>query len=1366
MPVIREVTLNKNNGLNDEPLSAPPSPPLEPSDLTNSFAHRDDAARTRRPHVQSHTARATKFRRAASGSVQDEYQEDCRPPLDEPPPSMTRPPMEQSWPSTRPTMVNPASPVAIHYEVSCDLSAVWGEDDPCDRRRHPNNTGLMSNTTGNRDSMDFEDYQFDVGQYDADETHGIGHAPSTSMCSTHVHNLEDDAEKKSPTRTACTPKECNDASGAAVEQSDNDVHHPGVPTSSQAERDGYHLHLHIDTSADEQDDLRNESLHPVFGSGSLYLRQVSLPPSPSTCSSASGMTTPPRRPCSLEALLREVELHLASMVMQGDDLLAQMHGQEFARWAANFQDEPLATYGRMLANAGREYVVPGFEVGIVYPPAEGQWIASVLARVRHLSLQPRGEGDAPAEDQTPEEPDDNEGDDAVSLMGGRHDLVRNTGGSRCTDRSPERTRCRSRSRPRNERQRREGPERSSRDDRAERGEHIRASRSSAAASSRHAPPDREAEEPSHRNERFTQSTRRLVPPRASRTEAEQSGLSTRQQALSFNRLTWRTLLGVEDDGPCQDIHRWVPQPLDEIQADNIAATVQDLGDAERLAMTTGFFRYLLELAHQTMQILVTGNPGDPTRQFNHEEFDEDIVLVQTEVKMVQRAREQFGEAQAALETCAGNRRYRAAWLKNMLESRYLGILEYELWHSSIQELHSMLVVLADDYDLMTCVDVQPEDKDFAETWWKKVRRCVLQIDHANPMLHGTNLVRSRSTSPDQVVVDLDTPPVGNPRAEDDAHDLQVHLEQIQNEDEYIEQLCRQAAQHEQHEEQRMIQIAHEQEQQQRAIAAARQYQQWEDWVMQGALQEPSRKRARCAILLSASTQSSSSSARLHLDLPQPGERIAINIVVHAEAEEGDARMAPVTPSRTNVPVNTVNEGLHITGDRNRSDCDPSATLVDDGEDQYVAPAEGDSTSMMQTTRSDTTPARALLRSLSPQLRQQVAQQLRGNVGRLQQALRDQIQALDDCMEGAPIMDLAQTSAPEAPMLEGLAGVLQALLEQQLGQNPMAPHSVVMQCNTGISANVPRPHATELAVPAPGGLDAANSSVSGDAGSRLNTTCDTLDHRLDLLLLDANPEQRHAILRGLMHRLLTYLHGNSCRLRIALQLLARRLPQPTLLEGIDTSVDVQADQLFDDLVQQLDRLMANVAELSAEIPMGQEWAVQQLPLLGAFALDCMGFLECGEYDSSHPDDAETQSVESHESYVPGFDRMRNQPDFRDEMITKKPDASREHETARGSTTTPTTTTRGRKGPRRDDHDSDDADRRTEDTQQYATTTRSTPRLRTNPRKPRDDKKGKRVKKGMKKTVTEGLQGIKDDKGPHKGDDGEPRRIQKGLADYIK
>ena len=908
----------------------------------------------------------------------------------------------------------------------------------------------------------------------------------------------------------------------------------------------YHIHLHINTSADEQDDNGNESLHPIFGPGVLHVRQPTRPSSPSTSSSASGMQTPPARPCHIDALLREVEVHLSSMMMQGDDLIAQMHGQELRRWAASFQDEPLATYGRMLADAAAEYVVPGFDIGIAYPANEGRWMASVLARVRHIAQDAQRNECVPDVNLQFQDATAEDDGDAVNLMGGRPYPGRGAGQSRCDERSRDRARRRSRSRSRKDRSGRERSTRNDRDSTEGRDRHARSSRSSAAAgSAREAPEARENANPAPCRERFTQSTRRLVPPQPSRTEAEESGLSTRQQALSFNRLTWRTLLGIEDDGPCQDIHRWVPQPLDEVQADNIAATVQDLGDAERLAMTTGFFRYLLELAHQTMQILVTGQPGDPRRQFNHEEFDDDIVLMQTELKMVQQARDQFREVQAALETCPGDRRYRAAGLKNMIESRYLGVLTYELWHTSIQELHSVLVVLADDLDLMTCDEMQTDDKTFAEEWWKKARRHILQIDNANPMLHGTHLVRSRSPTPDHNVVDLDTPPFGDPRAEEEEeHQFQEHLSSVREEEHRIAQLVAQY-ENDLDEEKRLIHLCEEEEQRQKAINEARQYQAWEDWVMREALNEPAQKRSRCNILVSASTASSSSSAQLHLELPQPGERIAISVVVHAEEGPLLTPPMPILPEASSTRTITDAATGSTVGSDKRVTHEPAAT-VEENED-VSGPTDTDTTCMMQTSRPvhATTPARTLLNSLSPQLRQRVVQLLRHNVGRLQQTLREQLRALDDCTTGAPVMEVNTTSNEDSPMLEGLSGVLRALLEQQLGQPPMAAHSVMTQHSPHTAAS--RPPLPDLREQDEMDVQrrrrTATSSITGDAeilaSARLNTTCDTLDHRLDLLLLETNPEQRHGILRSLVHQLLVHLHGSSCRMRILLQIIARR-----------------------------------------------------------------------------------------------------------------------------------------------------------------------------------------------------------------------------------
>ena len=136
------------------------------------------------------------------------------------------------------------------------------------------------------------------------------------------------------------------------------------------------------------------------------------------------------------------------------------------------------------------------------------------------------------------------------------------------------------------------------------------------------------------------------------------------KALSCNRLTSRG-------------DAWVPRPLDEVQGGNIAATVQDMSASDRLMFAIGFFRYVLELAHQTLRIIATGDAGDPTQEFNHDEF-EGMSLVQTDSKLISNAWQGFREVQMTLETSEGNREYRAWWVRTMLEARYQGILEYDL----------------------------------------------------------------------------------------------------------------------------------------------------------------------------------------------------------------------------------------------------------------------------------------------------------------------------------------------------------------------------------------------------------------------------------------------------------------------------------------------------------------------------------------------------------------------------------------------------------------------------------------------------------------------------------------------------------------
>ena len=173
---------------------------------------------------------------------------------------------------------------------------------------------------------------------------------------------------------------------------------------------------------------------------------------------------------------------------------------------------------------------------------------------------------------------------------------------------------------------------------------------------------------------------------------------------------------------------------------------------------------------------------------------------------------------------------------------------------------------------------------------------------------------------------------------------------------------------------------------------------------------------------------------------------------------------------------------------------------------------------------------------------------------------------------------------------------------------------------------------------------------------------------------------------------------------------------------------------------------------------------------------MGFLECGEYNSSHPDDADTQTLGPNEEYVPGFDRVRNNPDFQEAMITAVPGT--DHEALHPARDTGNMTTSRESAPvitaptSRTTHGGERSKElmavQDVDTQEYPVRTRTrTPSLASSRKnKGSDDKKGKRARKGGKKVITEGLQqqaGKKKRDG--KGDDDEQRRVQKGLADYL-
>ena len=1016
---------------------------------------------------------------------------------------------------------------------------------------------------------------------------------------------------------------------------------------------GYDLDDHHTTSAPLTWSPADEPvLHPLF-EGRYVLRQLhhhgdATSTASSTTSNATGPPTPEPPVWEVERLGDEVCRHVATLDMLGDHLIAQMLAQELHRWAGFSLP---GIHGRCLtylAGLVQEYRVPGMEIGVVLGPLEGRWLSHILACASR-AVDPQGVAADSTTTTTLETAFEHE--DVVSFMGGR--AAKGQGRSP----SPSQGRHRGgRPRSRSTRRERRGDDRDQergddRDDRerddagAWRGPHpwSLASRSMGSASA-------------HRDSSSHNRPRQRNPPREDRTETTSTrclapgtpttpSMSERQRALSFNRLTWRNLLGIEDEGPGLDLDRFVPRPLDETQAENVAATVQTLDDSQRVAFMGAFIRYILEVTHQTTQIIITGDPGDPNRPFHHDDFDDtmmtqtytrppssqykprdtqclrplppmvpqhhstdtparaesdEVYFVQTTAKLLHEAREMFNALQRELERGEGRRTFRAGWILRHLEARYLGVLPHEYWCTTVQEVHAMLVVISDGNQGMPEDQHDSADEQFALEWWRKLRRFLLLIDKRNSLLQGTHLV---AADQEPEPIDLDTPPPpSQPDSVDTAMEKQIedHLKQRDAEEQYV------VALYEQHQE----------------SAEAARYQSWEDWAMRDEMENPPGKRPRCHVQVTTHNGASSSSATLTLPPMQAGEPMSVTLTIVPVLQD---------PSTTATSTTTTTWTTQL--------------------DETCEGQDHDQVAMMQ--RMVPNHVEDFVRTLDPHTRRQVVDRLRWQLEDTLRTVRRQLRVLEEHCTVSSTSSLPARRLPHS-IIDALARLLQTLMDEEQVSSLAGNHEVAPAAPEGAA----EPMATDEST-TPRRRTATSSTIRGDvdilAGPQLHTTCDMVENIIDTFLMnEVEVDERYGVLREFIMRLLQRVHEQAGQHRVLLQVIARRLPLPTLLESTEEACSLRAEDLVRRLLDALHHMTGTIQELSLQVPMDQEWAVSQLPLFSPLALDIMAFLECGAYDDDldKGEDEETQSMQSEAEYRPGFDKMRNQPDFHEDMLRKR------------------------------------------------------------------------------------------------------------------
>ena len=425
-------------------------------------------------------------------------------------------------------------------------------------------------------------------------------------------------------------------------------------------------------------------------------------------SDASGMRTPPPPCLSVEAILSQMEEDLAALWESGQEVTVTMLAQEISRLAQDYEP-PSTTHNifRVLAGISRAYLAPGMELGIALAPRWTQWLNSLESNVRRT---------AHALDDLPSGTEDEE--EGAIFMGhpskkGSNKRVRDG-----SDRRRRRTRTTSTS---------IAPWTTApwRKDRADRRE-----------------------------------GRREPEPTSSRTPP-----TTANATRSANRMTWRTLLGMNDSGPCLNMSAHVPSALDEDQSNNIQATLENMTLEERMTLLSGFSCFMQELCVEVMTLFVvrahedaqlgTNAPRYGTDDGDEDEEPDNMMTMQLSTTSLDLARTMFGNVQTSLDKMGVHKTQRAAALLRALRPIMQGMSPSLL--EEAQGLVAVLIVLSHENPPDAEETFDDQDNAWVNAWTQHLRGMVQQVAQREGQSSsstgiGTVMVDSQDTPSTDAVV--------------------------------------------------------------------------------------------------------------------------------------------------------------------------------------------------------------------------------------------------------------------------------------------------------------------------------------------------------------------------------------------------------------------------------------------------------------------------------------------------------------------------------------------------------------------------------------------------------------------------------------
>ena len=623
----------------------------------------------------------------------------------------------------------------------------------------------------------------------------------------------------------------------------------------------------------------------------------------------------------------------------------------------------------------------------------------------------------------------------------------------------------------------------------------------------------------------------------------------------MNRHVWRGLLGL-DDGPCTDFNTFLQVPLPENATSNVLASVEGLDPQQKIAFLATFLRFVLEMAQQISEVLVT----ERADVVPDEELENDYNMLMQMHIAAKTARDVFKGVQAALDHSFLASEYVADVLLRRIRTRYLG-MPADMIPSEIHEFMAMLVVYAGEDNVTTNQLDDTTSKEWLTHWWSKILPVLRSLDNRAGL--STMDEAHEDVVQSTEIVDLDTQ-VAN--ASDEEAGAQATADQ-EEEDEIMTEV--QKFQDE-IEDADLLAAVERFEQEERA----RELQRSEDECLRSAMARPARTtpRLQIDICVRGPGQSSSSTAQFHTAVPENSQPLEVSMTMKVvesklpDTTEGDE-------------VGFMQKGNAYQ----KTHLDRNIRII-----------------------------RRCLGLFHPELRSTILRGLRALLqGRLHIHLRQArslLQLLDTDLfgdEGTTLLD--ETHNQLIAMIFSDLNLADADGTQEIGDD----HIEALINEIGEFATKedeedisPRRRSASSSWQhiAVRGSTANSTSVAEDIQTSTNHFLD----RLDI----ADREQAR---REMVKRLIEHMQCLSARTRSLLLLLSGFLPQPD--EQGKAAHHVQLGKEISDHIMTALQLAYHyeVNDSLSTAPFGVLEVTRLLPGLGNFAVEIMGFLENGEYD---------------------------------------------------------------------------------------------------------------------------------------------------------